>query len=197
VIDWITRSGVRHLNISRAHPDDRTNGRLMGLDEQLDVDSLRQLVKRARGAGTRVRLSCVLLREAIADLDGVLAYLDFARSLGVDNVVFRQLMHTDPTTHTRDFVVAYCDRQRAPLAPIVSAMSSDPRFSFARQIVGYYYYVEVWRYNGVDVVCEAADLAELERSKQRDPGLIHELVFHPNARLASTWQSWDGVLGPW
>jgi len=30
----------------------------------------------------------------------------------------------------------------------------------------------------------------------QDPVAIHELVFHPNAELASTWQPWDGILGP-
>ena len=28
------------------------------------------------------------------------------------------------------------------------------------------------------------------------PDVIQELIFHPNATLASTWQPWDGVLGP-
>jgi hypothetical protein len=48
----------------------------------------------------------------------------------------------------------------------------------------------------VDVVFEEADLARLEHVKQRAPDIIHELVFHPSAVLASTWQPWDGVLGP-
>jgi cyclic pyranopterin phosphate synthase len=47
------------------------------------------------------------------------------------------------------------------------------------------------------VVFEEADLAQLERVKRADPDTIHELVFHPDARLASTWQPWDGVLGPY
>jgi len=46
------------------------------------------------------------------------------------------------------------------------------------------------------VVFEEADLAQLELVKQRDRSVIHELIFHPNARLASTWQPWDGQLGP-
>ena len=75
-------------------------------------------------------------------------------------------------------------------------MSADLRFTFVRQVVGYYYYVEVWRFAGVDVVFEEADLARLEETKQASPGLVHELVFHPDGRLASTWQPWDGVLGP-
>jgi hypothetical protein len=55
--------------------------------------------------------------------------------------------------------------------------------------------VEVWKYGGMDVVFEEADLARLEATKRAQADLIHELVFHPNARLCSTWQPWDGVLG--
>lgn len=48
----------------------------------------------------------------------------------------------------------------------------------------------------MDVVFEAADLVQLERVKRAQPGVVHELVFHPSATLCSTWQPWDGVLGP-
>lgn len=48
----------------------------------------------------------------------------------------------------------------------------------------------------MDVVFEGADLAQLERTKASMPGVIQELIFHPNAKLATTWQPWDGVLGP-
>ncbi len=56
--------------------------------------------------------------------------------------------------------------------------------------------MEVWRHGSMDVVFEEADLAQLEAAKQADQGVIHELVFHPNGALASTWQPWDGVLTP-
>jgi molybdenum cofactor biosynthesis enzyme MoaA len=196
VIDWITATGVRHLNISRAHPDEARNGRIMRLPGQLPVESLREVVARARAGGTRVRLSCVLLDEGIRDLEGILSYIDFARSLGADNVVFRQLMKTDPDAHAASSVVRYSDAQRVSLEPLLDAISRDRRFAFECQIVGYYYYVEVWRAGGADIVFEEADLAQLERAKRLMPAVVHELVFHPNARLASTWQPWDGVLGP-
>src|SRR5262249_8970935 len=95
VIDWITATGMRHLNISRAHPDQERNAHLMALKEGLTMEELHEVVKRARAGGTRVRLSCVLVRGAIDSRDGILRYLDFARRLGVDNVIFRQLMKTD------------------------------------------------------------------------------------------------------
>jgi molybdenum cofactor biosynthesis enzyme MoaA len=195
VIDWITATGVRHLNISRAHPEQETNAQMMRLRDGLSVPQLREAVARAGAGGTRPRLSCVLLRGAIDNLEGILRYLDFAAALGVDNVIFRQLMKTDPARAAVNHVVRYSDARRVMLEPLLDALSADGRFQFQRQIVGYYYYVEVWRNGGIDVVFEEADLARLELSKRLDPGLIHELIFHPNGLLASTWQPWDGILG--
>jgi hypothetical protein len=54
----------------------------------------------------------------------------------------------------------------------------------------------VWRYKGIDVIFEEADLDQLKVARSRSPYVVHELVFHPNAVLASSWQPWDGVLGP-
>ncbi|HEY6333322.1 MAG TPA: radical SAM protein [Blastocatellia bacterium] len=194
VIDWIANTGVRHLNISIAHPDEDRNARIMGFTEGLTKVQLKVIVCAAHAAGTRVRLSCVLLKDSIENVAGILEYLEFARSVGVDNVIFRQLMKTDPMMHSTNHVVKYSDSRRILLEPILESIAADPRFDFQRQIVGYYYYVEVWRARDIDVVFEEADLAQLERTKRSMPGIIHELVFHPNGHLASTWQPWDGVL---
>ena len=196
IIDWITATGVRYLNLSRAHPEHERNARLMRLADGLTLEQLRDVVQRTRSCSTRLRLSCVLLAGEIDSLDGIVEYLDFAERVGIDNVIFRQLMKTDPGTVERNWVVRYSDANRVPLEPVLDTISGDDRFRFQRQIVGYYYYVEVWRYRGIDVVFEEADLAHLENSKRIMPGIVHELVFHPHARLASTWQPWDGLLGP-
>lgn len=196
VIDWITDTGLQHLNISRAHPDYDRNSQLMKFDEGLSDGALRNVVRTANAGGARVRLSCVLLKESVNDFASMLDYLDYAAGLGIDNVIFRQLMKTDAQTHARNRVVEYCDAQRVLLEPILDTISASSMFSFQRQIVGYYYYVEVWRYKNIDIVFEEADLARLEQVKRADPNTVHELVFHPNGQLASTWQPWDGLLGP-
>jgi hypothetical protein len=120
-----------------------------------------------------------------------------AHDLDEEIVVLRQLMKTDPETVERNFVVRFSDRRRTRLEPLLDEVSAAPDFDFVSQVVGYYYYVEVWRWRGaVDVVFEEADLAVLERTKRAEPDVVHELVFHPSGELASTWQPWDGVLGP-
>jgi molybdenum cofactor biosynthesis enzyme MoaA len=196
MIDWVAAARLDHLNISVAHPDVTRNARLMRLPEALSHAQLAVASRVAAAAKVRVRLSCVLLESSVSTLDAIAAYLEFAQSLGIDNVIFRQLMKTDPATHARNPVVRYSDHERVRLEPLLDVISCDPRFSFVRQVMGYYYYVEVWKFRNLVAVFEEADLAQLEAVKSRDPHTIHELVFHPNATLASTWQPWDGVLGP-
>jgi len=194
VIDWITETGTNYLNISIAHPNPVENARIMGFRQGLEPENLATVISMSRERGTRVRLSCVLLRDAINGHEGILKYLHFARSLAVDNVIFRQLMRTNPATHAENYVVKYSDRSRVQLEPLLDEISKDSAFTFQRQVLGYYYYVEIWKYDGMDVVFEEADLAQLELTKDSMPGVIHELVFHPDGSLASTWQSWDGTL---
>jgi molybdenum cofactor biosynthesis enzyme MoaA len=218
VVDWVTATGVRHLNLSRALPADADNARLMQLDRAPDRAALAEIVARAVRGGTRPRLSCVLLRDGIADLDGVLEYLANAESLGVDNVVFRQLMTTEkrgpgsgvrgpapthpaaddhrPLRSQTEEVVGYSDAQRVLLRPLLAQLRGRRDFSLQTRVRGYYYEVEVWRWRGIDVVLEEASLAWLAASRQLWPELVFELVFHPSAVLCSTWQPWDGMLGP-
>lgn len=196
LVQSIAEAGVHHLNISVAHPDWQRNAYLMGYREGLSWDRLRDAIRVVQAGKTRVRLSCVLLKGEIDSLERVREYLAFARDLGVDNVIFRQLMKSDPLTHATNHIVKYSDLKRVELAPIFEQISASPDFEFQRQVMGYYYYVEVWKHAGLDVVFEEADLAHLELEKQRNPDLIHELIFHPNAKLCSTWQPWDGILGP-
>lgn len=203
VLDAVLRAGLDHLNISRAHPDAATNQRIMRIDRPLPDAGLGEVIARARAARARPRLSCVLLRDRIDTLDGVRRYLDFAAALGADNVIFRELMRYDPATVQRNYVTRYSERARVAMRPIVEAIRPSDRaragahdFRFVRQVLGYYYYVEVYRYrDAIDVCFEGADLADIEADKRRrtEP-VIHELVFHPDATLCSTWQPWDGRL---
>lgn len=203
VLHAVLTAGLAHLNISRAHADHARNQRIMRVDRPLTDAALAEVITRARAAGTRPRLSCALLAGHVDDLQGCLAYLDFAQTIGADNVIFRQLMRYDPATVQRNYVTRYSAAHRAPMNPILEAIRPSDRdraghhdFRFVRQVLGYYYYVEVYRYrDAIDVCFEGADLADIEADKhRRTEPVIHELIFHPDATLCSTWQPWDGRL---
>lgn len=206
VLDRVLAAGLEHLNISRAHPDFAVNQRIMGTERPISDGGLAEVVARCAAAGVRVRLSCVLLRDRIDDIEGCLAYLDQAAAWGVDNVIFRQLMRYDAATVQRNVVTRFSDGRRAPMGPILdvirpgdATLPGHPRFTFVRQVLGYYYYVEVYRYAGprgpIDVCFEGADLADIQAdARARSTPVVHELIFHPDTTLCSTWQPWDGIL---
>ena len=179
IIDWIADSSLDHLNISVAHSNSERNARIMRLPEVMPISRLREIVQAATAAAVRARLSCVLIRSGVSSLADIFDYLKFARSIGIDNVIFRQLMRTDPQTHAMNSVVRYSERQRVRLEPLLDEISTIGRFTHVRQIVGYYYYVEVWNYEGMDVVFEEADLAQLEAVKRRIQKRFTSLSFIP------------------
>lgn len=211
LLDVVLASGLAHLNISRAHWEADVNQRVMRIDPPPpDPDAaLREIVGRARAAGVRPRLSCVLLAGLVDDLEDCRRYLEFAAAVGVDNVVFRQLMRYDPVTHRPNAVTRHTDAAFVSQRPILEALQpSAPGtgapaadFTFIRHVLGYYYSVEVYRHAGpagpMDVCFEGADLALIERRRAGvEPGAapIHELIFHPDTALCSTWQPWDGRI---
>jgi molybdenum cofactor biosynthesis enzyme MoaA len=211
VLDALAAASLAHLNISRAHWDADVNQRVMRIDPPQTEADLRRIVARARDAGMRPRLSCVLLAGVVDDLAACERYLAWAADLGVDNVVFRQLMRYDPRTTAPNGVTRFTDTAAAPLRPLLEALrpSADdrpghPRFAFNRHVVGYYYAVEVYTYDGnggpMDVCFEGADLAAIEARRAGSQGAdavdtaIHELVFHADTALCSTWQPWDGRI---
>jgi GTP 3',8-cyclase len=197
LVERIAARGVAHLNISRASPDDAINRRIMRIGSGRDDEaSLREAVALARRGGARPRLSCVLLTGTTSTLDDVRRYLDWAASLGVDNVVFRQLMEQDRERTLENHVTRYSDRFRASLWELLAEVDADPRFRPVRQVLGYYYYVEVYERDGIDVVFEGADLEAMRLDRERRPDVAHELVLHPDGALTSTWQPWDGILLP-
>ncbi len=193
-VEAIAEAGITYLNLSIAHHDFDTNAKIMRFQDSLRSTQLQQVVSLMNQHATRVRLSCVLLKGYVDSIQKMVDYIEFADRNGVDNVIFRQLMGTDPATHARNHVVRYSDQHRVSLMPLLDNLSDHQGFSFVKQIMGYYYYVEVWKYKGIDVVFEAADLARLEQTKSLYPGVIFELVYHPNGKLASTWQPYDGVI---
>lgn len=194
LIPGLASAGFTHLNISRAHFDEARNQDVMRMERFVSNAEIGQVVREARSRGMRPRLSCVLLRDAISSRGEMDAYLRWAGSIGVDNVVFRQLMGFGTgAARGGDEVIAYSNANRVPLEPLLPG-PDDASFTFTRQVVGYYYYVEVFTHaSGIDVAFEIADLAWARRARARD-GTIHELVFHPGGTLNDSWLPWEGML---
>lgn len=206
MIDFLIDANIAHLNLSRAHYNEIINNQIMDLDGFLYNKELQMIIQKAKKGGIRPRLSCVLLKGYIDNLQKIVEYLDWAASIGVDNVVFRQLMKFNHKTPLKNKITQFCQDFFVPLSSLLNEIYQNydyhyHYFSFVKQIIGYYYYIEIFHYNkpgqnGIDVVFEEADLNFIEFHKQeniKNP-IVHELIFHPNGHLCSTWQPWDGII---
>lgn len=203
MIDMIIENGLEHMNISRAHYDENINQEIMKFKPSFSNEELKKAINIANKSGIRVRLSVALLKEGIHDLDGIKTYLDWAKSMGVDNVIFRQLMDYDKKTMQKNWVTDFYEKEgdTAKLDEIYPEIDLDKSFKLVKQHVGYYYYVEVYKYKQMDVVFEVSDLTLLDRVETRKPlyhgaPIIYELIFQDNANLEGTWQPGAEVIVP-
>lgn len=201
VLDKLVDYKLQHLNISRAHYNEEENHKIMKPDNPyLSNAQLEEVVDIARANNIRLRLSCALLKGKIDSLEEMIKYLDWAESIGVDNVVFRQLMKFDEKAVKPGRIPDYCKAHSVSLIPIWEKIDKDERFSFVNQVLGYYYYVEVFKYKGIDMVSEMADLKliepEKEKSTKKTEGVpvIYEMVFHPNGNLCGSWREWKEII---
>ena len=126
-------------------------------------------------------------------------YIDFGMNLGADNIIFRQLMKFEEEKVTPGRIPNFCKDEEVSLEPIWDAFDNDNRFNFYHQVLGYYYYVEVRRFNNVNVVSEAADLRMInaQLSKYKDmfgKSTAFEMVFHPNGNLCAGWHEHEQVM---
>ena len=80
------------------------------------------------------------------------------------------------------------------LNDIWKELDKDDRFKAIHQVLGYYYYVEVYKYKGIDCVSESADLTKLYQEKAKAPGTVFEMVLHPNGNLNGSWVDREDIL---
>jgi hypothetical protein len=207
VLQLLIDSGLQYLNISRAHYDDTINQTVMAFKGGMDAfssEDLRVVAQRLSQSKTNLRLSLAMTNEGIHDFDGLVAYLEWAKSLGVKNVIVRQLYDFDIKAMEQNAVTDYFQRTGTPpsLEPIFRQVDADPRFRFVRQLSGYYYYVEVYDFNGIRVVLDQTDLGVLEHERLRRPihngrPTVYEMIYHSSGSLGGSWvDGQDQILVP-
>lgn len=133
--------------------------------------------------------------DGIKDFQGIKEYINWCKNIGVNNVVFRQAIKYDEENAVKTEITDYCSSKSVSLMLIYEDMEKDREFKFINQVLGYYYYVEVYNYNGVDVVCETADLKQIHKEKSKyDEEIIYEMIFHPNGNLCGSWNEYEDIM---
>lgn len=198
IIQHITDNHFQHLNISRAHFDEDINKKIMQYEKgYCSNDDIARAAMFAKANNLRPRMSCLLLKEGIHDLNGMIDYLNFYQNLGLDNVIFRETMDFDHEQMRNNNKMIYLDKNKIKLNDIWKNIDNDSRFTPIRNLIGYYYYVEVYKYQNIDMVSESANLVQLYEQKEQAKDTVFEMVFHPNGNLNGSWDDKEDILLPY
>lgn len=195
VIDHVIDCKYDHLNISRAHYDEAHNASIMRWKTGGTSNwTLQQVFSELKYTCVAPRMSCLLLQEGIRTIDQILEYVEFYSTIGCKTFIFRELMDYNADSMSNADKIHYCATNKVYLNDVWPLMDADPRFERVTDILGYYYYVEVFRVGDCTVVSESADLKQLYIQKAANPGKVFEMVYHPNGFLNGGWVDNEDVL---
>ena len=129
-----SEAGLNVLAISRHHHNDSTSARLMSLET--DVAAVARTWRRGRGIwhDLNLRLICVLQQDAVEDMATMEAYVDWASSIGVEELCFKELYVSTSieSVYHRHASNAWSHEHQVPLALVLDFTSKYGFIEVAR-----------------------------------------------------------------
>jgi len=161
--------------------------------EYCDMGMLREALSGIKNTTLHHRLSCLLLKESVNSKYEIKKYIDFYNKLGANNFIFRQLMDYDKSAKNTE-KMDYCNANKVDLNDIWSEFDHDIEFIPYLNLLGYYYYVELYKYHDLMIASESANLNQQYAEKSRNADVIYEMAFHNNGNLCGSWIDTEDVL---
>ena len=188
------------LEISRCHYDDKVNQKIMYINRNEPVHQNEAYEKMIHHVQQHLHIknSCILTQIGVNSVVEVEHYLDWIMSLGVKEVVFRELSRLDDN-YIENKTKIWAEENRVPIDLILDGIMKDldsqkTNWAYQHSKVGYYYYNEQYKYkNEVDVIFETSSYNEL--MSRNKTNAIQKLVFHSNGNLCGDWDPNNYVLG--
>ncbi|KAF0977896.1 hypothetical protein FDP41_003218 [Naegleria fowleri] len=193
------------IELSRQHFDEATNQAIMRFEKSQPIRSntnyehiVRNVLPNIFGV---VKNSCILSKQGISNVELIEQYLQWAISLNVHRVVFRELSIISHEEYFDNSTKKWIDENRVSISSILSEICSSldhpsPKFEYLYSTVGYYYMNECYRYDDkIDVIFETSSYEDLLSSFKQHPRIINKLIFHPNGNLTSDWNDHSQMIG--
>lgn len=150
-------------------------------------ETVRKLLKHVS-----VKMVCVLQKSGVKDENDVIKYLQFAKHIGVKDVVFRELAVFDNAVD-KGLVTEYINENRVELMDILVKLSPK-EFTLQSICEGYYYYSFTYQYGEMNVSFEMSDYEEM--IKNHNSSSLHKLILYPNGDLCKDWNM-KGKVKDW
>ena len=184
-----------HLNISRVCIDEKLNKEIMQYEPGLycSNEMIKEISKQVKNTNLKIRMSCVLLSQSVHTVNQIKEYVDFYKAYGINNFIFRQLMDYDHKAVNKE-KIEYCDKNKVDLNEIWKEIESHPEMKPYLNLLGYYYYVEIYKYNSCTIASESANLEQQYFEKDKHKNMVYEMIFHTNGNLCGSWIPDEEVL---
>jgi len=166
-LDKFAKAGLTNLIISRAHYDSRINSELMGMKEYDFEKTISKIIEK----DIDIQLSCVLSKEGIGEKMGLMKYLDHAKKLNIEKVIFRELFYTDGETTSGKWI-----NENYVSAGIIEEFMKARKIPHSCGI----WDQKIWNYNGIAVTIRP-DPSRSDKKYDID------LIYMPDNHLYSSW----------
>lgn len=184
--DAIVDGGLTRIECSRHHYDENVNQTIMNFRNKYQIktnecfeNTVRQLLPLVD-----LKMVCVIQKTGVKNYDDIVKYIQFARNIGVKNLVFRELAMFDDCID--DGVTAkYIEENRVEIMEILQALDKEA-FQLMNITKGYYYFSFGYKYQGeMNVSFEMSDYEEMISKHYGDK--IYKLILYPNGKLCTDW----------
>ncbi len=203
LLDALVDFRVSWLELSRHHPLQVQNDAIMRFRAGEPIGDATTFVQTARRIAARLplRLVCIVQRGGVCSAEEIARYIEWARSCGAGQVIFRELSRLDDAYRSNG-TLRYIERHRIGVEQLLATCMQQPwwsRWQLDGMTEGYYFWnVRMRSEDGMQVVFESADYAAMHA--RHATGDLYKLVFFANGRLCAGWDPdadvlWDAAHG--
>ncbi|TAE11847.1 MAG: hypothetical protein EAZ95_13120 [Bacteroidetes bacterium] len=200
LVPALQKANFDRIELSRCHYDQATNQNIMYFNRNEPVwqnEQYEQLVRSLHGT-LFVKNSCILTQKGIQTIEDVENYVEWAGSLGVQEVVLRELSRLDDT-YLPNKTAQWVAQNRVPIEPLLYEIAPTrsavrKNWTYLYSTLGYYYYNEHYAYRDqTEVILETSSYPALMRANES--GIIQKMVFHSNGNLCGDWNPNANIIG--
>ncbi len=182
--------GIERFEVSRHHYDSAINQQMMRFraHEAIQSNTVFSNVLDVLSVRFSITLVCIVQQQGIKNLDDVLAYLDWAKSLGIHKVIFRELSAINNNQYQNNTTLKFINSQRVSIEPLLEQVFTHSTALNWQPIsveTGYYYWNIAWQAPDCQVIFERSDYDIMQQSHASNR--LHKLVFHANGNLTADW----------
>lgn len=131
---------------------------------------------------TPIKMVCVMQKTGISDIYNIMKYIEWANSIGIKEIVFRELSLFDESVKLNK-VSQYINNNRVEVYDLIKNL--DNSFELKSIFKGYYYFSFVYKYFDSIVTFEVSDYEEM--IKHHNSNVINKLIYYPNKNLCLDW----------